>query len=157
MTEKFPSAKNVLLERVQAILQSGDKRDAKLAFICQAIHEIIPHCNWVGFYLIDDSDPGFLLLGPFVGEPTEHVRIPIGRGICGMVVERGESIIIADVSKETNYLSCSTQVKSEIVVPIFKNGKVIGELDIDSHRLAAFGDEEKVFYERLCTLVSKFL
>ena len=96
-----------------------------------------------------------LLLGPFEGEPTEHVKISFSRGICGKAAEIKKTFVVQDVSKETNYLSCSPKVKSEIVVPIFKNGKIAGELDIDSHTPSPFTDEDKAFLEKICEMVSK--
>jgi len=97
--------------------------------------ENVPHYDWVGFYLVDKAKKE-LVLGPFVGEPTEHVRIPFGRGICGQAAERRTTFVVQDVSKEGNYLACSPKVKSEIVIPLFKGGEIIGELDIDSHTLS---------------------
>jgi len=85
------------------------------------------------------------------------VRIPFGRGICGQAAERKETFVVQDVSKETNYLSCSPEVKSEIVVPIMKDGRVLGELDIDSHSLAPFTDEDREFLENICRLISEKL
>lgn len=117
----------------------------------------VSHYDWVGFYLVDKTRENELVLGPFEGEPTEHVRIPFGRGVCGQVVELGKTFIVQDVSKETSYLSCSPKVKSEIVVPIFKNGEIVGELDVDSHALSPFTGEDRVFLEKICEIVSKLL
>lgn len=82
------------------------------------------------------------------------MRIHFGEGICGQAAERKETFIVQDVSKETNYLSCSLKVKSEMVVPIFKNGKVVGELDIDSHTLSPFTSDDREFLENVCSIVS---
>ncbi|ODN29657.1 diguanylate cyclase domain-containing protein [Fervidobacterium thailandense] len=106
----------------------------------------VPYYNWTGFYLMDQE--GMLVLGPYVGEPTEHVRIPVGRGICGQAAERKVTFIVQDVTQESNYLSCSPLTKSEIVVPIFRNdGSVYGEIDIDSHYIAPFDDRDRRFLE----------
>jgi len=106
----------------------------------------VPYYNWTGFYLMDEE--GMLVLGPYVGEPTEHVRIPVGRGICGQAAEKKVTFVVQDVTQESNYLSCSPLTKSEIVVPIFKNdGSVFGEIDIDSHYVAPFDERDQKFLE----------
>lgn len=155
-----PSEKKAIFEQIlkdcDHILNSTSKnRDEKLLDICRLLRDRISYYDWVGFYLVDPNRPNELVLGPYVGEPTEHVRIPFGRGICGQAAETGETFLVQDVSKETNYLSCSPKVKSEIVVPIFKDGAIIGELDIDSHVLAPFTDEDQRYLEKLCERIAK--
>ena len=145
---------NSLLERVREIIKGPSGRDEKLRTICQLLIENVPHYDWVGFYFVDRSKKE-LVLGPFVGEPTEHVRIPFGRGICGQAAERRTTFVVQDVSKEGNYLACSPKVKSEIVIPLFKGGEIIGELDIDSHTLSPFTEEDRVFLEDVCKIVSE--
>lgn len=127
-------------------------REAALQEVCRLLAAGVPHYNWVGFYVVDASGQA-LDLGPFVGAPTEHVKIPFGRGICGQAAATGETFIVQDVSKETNYLSCSLDVKSEVVLPIFAGGKIAAELDIDSHELSPFSHEDRRFLEELCTLL----
>ncbi len=120
--------------------------DNLLENICKLLNEKVFYYNWTGFYLINDE--GLLELGPFVGEPTEHVKIPVGKGICGQAAERKVTFLIQDVSQETNYLSCSSHVKSEIVVPIMKSSEeVFGEIDIDSHYVAPFDERDREFLE----------
>jgi L-methionine (R)-S-oxide reductase len=114
----------------------------------------VPYYDWVGFYCVDSSK-NELVLGPFVGEPTEHVCIPFGKGLCGQAAERKETVIVQDVTKEPNYLACSPHVKSEIVVPVIKTGRLVGVLDIDSHTRSAFTAEDKRFLEPVCALVAK--
>lgn len=143
-----------LLGSVQALVAESTDRAATLQAVCQLLHDRVPHYQWVGFYLTDPDHERELVLGPFVGAPTEHVRIPFGRGICGQAAEQERTFIVQDVLAETNYLSCSPAVRSEIVVPLFKEGRVIGELDIDSHRLAPFTDADRAFLEQVCTLVA---
>jgi L-methionine (R)-S-oxide reductase len=89
--------------------------------------------DWTGFYMLDPDDPKTLVLGPFAGAPTPHVRIPVSQGICGAAVESGETVVVDDVNADPRYLSCSISTKSEIVVPIYASGRVVGEIDIDSH------------------------
>jgi L-methionine (R)-S-oxide reductase len=143
-----------ILEKVEEILERPSERDEKLSAICSLLQGQISHYDWVGFYLVDQENKRELVLGPYIGEPTDHVRIPFGRGICGQAGEREETFVIQDVSKETNYLSCSSKVKSEIVVPIFRDGEVVGELDIDSYTISPFTDEERKFLEQICVIIS---
>ncbi len=143
-----------LLEKVRAIVESHQQRTDKLGAICTLLRDSVPHYDWVGFYLVDDLQAQTLVLGPFAGEPTEHVKIPFGKGICGQAAETRETFIVQDVTQESNYLSCSPRVKSEIVVPILKEGQIIGELDIDSHAFAPFSDKDRLFLEEVCELVS---
>lgn len=139
------------------IVDSQGSRDQKLQGICRLLQERVGHYDWVGFYLVDPQRPRELVLGPYVGESTEHTRIPFGKGICGQAAEREETFVIQDVSREENYLSCSIAVKSEIVVPIFKEGRIAGELDIDSHQVEPFTEADQRFLEALCRKVSTVL
>ncbi|PLV59238.1 GAF domain-containing protein [Thermotoga sp. KOL6] len=139
----------VLMKDVEKILTESKE---PLKELCKFLRNHVPYYDWVGFYFVED---GKLKLGPFVGEPTEHVEIPFGIGICGQAAERRETFIVQDVSKETNYLSCSPKTKAEIVIPIFKDGEIIGELDIDSHSYSPFSEEDRKFLENVCSLVSK--
>jgi GAF domain-containing protein len=113
--------------------------------------------NWVGFYMLDPGDEQTLVLGAFVGAPTEHVRIPVTSGICGAAVAGGETIVVDDVKADPRYLACSIETRSEIVVPIRAAGKIVGEIDIDSHAPAAFGEEDRKFVERCAEVVGKFI
>ncbi len=146
-----------LLDEARSMLTGTGSRDMKLGSVCVLLAGRVPHYNWVGFYLRDPSGREELVLGPYVGDPTDHTRIAFGRGICGQAASRGVTFVVQDVSKETNYLSCSARVKSEIVVPILKGGEVAGELDIDSHALAPFADEDREFLEAVASQVAKIL
>ncbi|MDD2890278.1 MAG: GAF domain-containing protein [bacterium] len=143
-----------LVDKITVIVDNNLERDGKLKDICKLLKDNIPHYNWVGFYIAENSKPE-LILGPYIGAPTEHTKIPFGKGICGQAAERKETFVVQDVSKETNYLSCSINVKSEIVVPIFKDNKIVGELDIDSHTTSSFTKEDKDFLENICKIISK--
>jgi len=145
---------DLLLERIREIVNSSLERDEKLRSICKLLRENFSHFNWVGFYLVNEAKGDELILGPFEGESTEHVRIPFGRGICGQAAQTKKTFLVQDVSKETNYLACSPKVKSEIVVPILKGGELVGELDIDSYRLSAFTEEDREFLEKVCEILS---
>jgi GAF domain-containing protein len=126
----------------------------RLERVCRLLADSRPGYDWVGFYLVTAGSPRELVLGPFVGAPTEHVRIPFGRGVCGQVAVSGCTVVVDDVSREANYLSCGTDVRSEIAVPVFHAGAFVGELDIDSHRPAAFSAEDRSLLERIADRVS---
>jgi L-methionine (R)-S-oxide reductase len=146
-----------LAKKIGEVLKSKVDRDEKLETVCKLLRDNVSYYNWVGFYVVDRKRQKELVLGPFEGEPTEHARIPFGRGICGQAAERRKTFLVQDVSKETNYLSCSANVKSEIVVPIFKNEEVVGELDIDSHALSPFTKEDETFLKKIGEMTSRIL
>lgn len=148
-----PNVFDSVLNGVKLVVVGGGDRDRGLKAVCKLLAVSIAHYDWVGFY-IADTEKRKLTLGPFVGEPTEHTEIPFGSGICGQAAETKETFVVQDVSRETNYLSCSPLVKSEIVVPVLKDGEIVAELDIDSHTLSPFTDEEKEFLEEVCRAVS---
>lgn len=125
--------------------------------IVQAIAGKLSHYNWTGFYMLDAMEPETLVLGPFVGDPTPHVRIPIAQGICGAAAASGITVIVDDVNADPRYLSCSIRTKSEIVVPIRARGKVVGEIDIDSHSPAAFKQMDRVFLEEVAGIVGRYM
>jgi L-methionine (R)-S-oxide reductase len=125
------------------------------------LHDRMLKYNWVGFYMLEDkspdSQPRMLALGPFQGAMTPHTRIPLNQGICGAAAGTGKTIVVDDVTLDNRYLACSTETKSEIVVPVFVRNKVVGELDVDSHFPAAFGDEDRKLVEYCASLVGKQL
>ena len=123
--------------------------------ICDILKQRVEHYDWVGFYLVDKKTYRELILGPFSGEDTDHRRIKFGEGICGQAADKKEVFLIQDVSKESNYLSCSPVVKSEIVVPVFYDNEIIGEIDIDSHKISPFSEEDTLFLEALANRLSK--
>ena len=146
-----------LLEQVRETATTKSESTEKLAAICRLLRKNVSYYNWVGFYLVDPERRNELLLGPYEGEPTEHARIPFGRGICGQAAETRKTFVVQDISKERNYLSCSLNVKAEIVVPIFKKGKIIGEIDVDSHIQSPFSHEDEDFLGNVAKMVSKIL
>lgn len=146
-----------LKKRLLSIIESPkENTDEKLQKICQLLDQEISYFNWTGFYF-RNVDKEELILGPYVGAETEHTHIPFGRGICGQVAVSGETFVVPDVSKEDNYLSCSISTKSEIVVPIFKNGENIGQIDIDSHKIDPFTQEDIELLEWLCEEVARIV
>lgn len=148
-------------ERLRAILQSkagGSAEDGSgssgLQSLCDLLRLSDPRFGWVGFYLVDPGEPGSLVLGPFSGEPTVHVRIPFGRGVCGRAASTLETIVVADVSSDSDYLACSPTVRSEIVIPVFHSGRLVGELDMDSDTPSAFTPGDREFLEEIASLFS---
>ena len=130
----------------EIIEENNLKRDQKLLIICELLNAEISHYNWVGFYFANHENRT-LHLGPYVGAPTDHIVIPFGKGICGQVAESNQNFVVPDVAAQDNYIACSFTVKSEIVVPIFVNNVNIGQIDIDSHVLAPFNEEDERFLE----------
>jgi len=110
-----------------------------------------PGYTWVGIYLLDGNE---LVLGPYLGKPSPHTRIPLGRGICGAAATEKATIIVDDVNADPRYLACSLETKSEIVAPIMLDGQVLGEIDIDSDALAAFGDEDRALVEAVAAMLA---
>lgn len=127
--------------------------------IVTSLRENLPSYNWVGFYMIEETqgEEPMLVLGPFVGADTPHKRIPLNQGICGAAASSGETVVIDDVNSDPRYLACSLETKSEIVAPVYAHGKVVGELDIDSHQPAAFRGEDQKLVEACAALVGKYL
>jgi GAF domain-containing protein len=126
-------------------------------FCVGIIAERLSYYNWAGFYMRDPNDENVLVLGPYRGAPTEHVRIPVTEGICGAAVAQGETVIVEDVSADPRYLACSLETRSEIVVPIRARGKIVGEIDIDSHTINAFGADDRSFLEECAEVLGHFL
>lgn len=146
-----------LMVRLDEILSSSMPAEEKLHFVVNMLRNDVAYYDWVGFYLVDKNVPDELELGVYAGEETDHTRIKFGQGICGQAASTLKNFVVQDVSKEHNYLSCSIKVKSEIVLPIFHAGKLIGELDIDSHTLSPFSDDDVQFLEGVCQRVAPLL
>jgi L-methionine (R)-S-oxide reductase len=120
--------------------------------VVEVVHDRFEHYSWVGIYLVEGDD---LVLGPWKGpQATEHVRIPVGQGICGAAAATGRTEVVDDVAADERYLACFPSTRSEIVVPIVYEGRVVGEIDIDSDRPAAFGEADRAYLERVAVLIS---
>ena len=133
-------------------LEAIRSADDPLGKAVEVLEEGFDHYSWVGIYLVEGDD---LVLGPWTGpEATEHVRIPVGEGICGAAAATGRTEVVDDVNADPRYLSCFPSTRSEIVVPIAHEGRVVGEIDIDSDRPAAFGEDDRALLERVALLVS---
>jgi L-methionine (R)-S-oxide reductase len=126
--------------------------------MAKLLHERMLKYNWVGFYMLEPgARPPMLVLGAFEGAMTPHTRIPLNQGICGAAASSGHTVVVDDVSKDPRYLACSLETRSEIVVPVFVHGKVVGELDIDSHFPAAFTPEHQELVQHCAMLIGRKL
>jgi L-methionine (R)-S-oxide reductase len=132
------------LERVTKAIDAATDGQRATAAAVAVLKKQMPAYTWVGVYFLDSNE---LVLGPFVGKPSPHTLIPLGRGICGAAAAEKATIIVDDVNADPRYLACSLETRSEIVVPIMLDGEVLGEIDIDSDHLAAFGEDDKALLE----------
>lgn len=150
--------KKVIFERLLPMVEKASREIDDLDYFYHEVVKIldsnVPYYNWTGFYFMQD---GLLQLGPYIGRPTEHVKIKVGQGICGRAVAENSTIVVDDVTKEENYLACSIETKSEIVVPIRVGDEIVGEIDIDSDEKSAFDDDDRRFLEAVADIVSKKL
>ena len=130
-------------------------RKAVYDAVVQFLNAKIPHYNWVGIYEVSGEE---LVLESWRGlHATEHTRIPIGQGICGLAARTGATVNVPDVSKDPRYLQCFLSTSSELVVPIFQGGKVIGEIDIDADKVNSFNEHDEQFVEAAAVLVAQAL
>jgi len=148
---------DLLKPQIETITNSKEAtKNEKLLSICELLEEKIPYYNWVGFYF-KNGDKNELKLGPYVGEPTDHIIIPFGKGICGQVAESNQNFVVPDVAAQDNYIACSITVKAEIVIPIFVNGENIGQIDIDSNTANPFSIDDESFLEFVCKKVAALI
>jgi len=138
-------------QKIQHLLQQQREGDI-LQQIVDVLYEGFEKYNWVGIYLVRGDE---LILGPWRGvQATEHTRIPLGRGVCGAAATSGKTEVVDDVSQDTRYLSCFVTTRSEIVVPIKRDQRILGEIDIDSEEPAAFDANDVVFLEKVADMLS---
>ena len=140
-------AKEILVRVDSAI---GESRGTKAReSVVRLLNSVVPNYSWVGVYLVDGTD---LVLDAWAGpSPTEHVRIPMGKGVCGYAAKSGRTEIVSDVSKDPRYLQCFVSTKAEMVVPIVRQGSVVGEIDIDSDQLNVFSSVDREFLEAVAS------
>jgi GAF domain-containing protein len=140
----------------EALARELDRIDDREAAMTRAVELLkkMPRYQWVGIYLLEGDE---LVLGPFRGKPSPHTRIPLGRGICGAAATAKATIVVDDVNSDPRYLACSIETQSEIVVPIMRGDRVLGEIDIDSDTRAAFGREDRELLERVAALLAEKL
>lgn len=147
-----------LINEIDALGASAASAQELMEGITKLLHQKMLRYNWVGFYMLEkEGATDMLVLGPFRGTMTPHTRIPLNQGICGAAASTGQTVIVDDVSADPRYLACSVETKSEIVVPVFVNKKVVGELDIDSHFLAAFAASDRALCEHAAAVLGRWL
>ena len=142
--------------QVIGIIEKNTNSAETMQQICDLLRKEVTHYNWVGFYF-KNGNKLELKLGPYAGAPTDHSVIPFGKGICGQVAESNENFVVPDVQAQDNYIACSISVKSEIVVPLFKNGENIGQIDIDSDTPDPFSEHDERFLEFVNQKVAEIL
>ena len=140
----------LLRKQVESLTEGESDLTANLANVAAAIQQSFQFW-WTGFYLVRGEQ---LVLGPFQG-PVACTRIPFGRGVCGTAWQRRETVVVPDVEAFPGHIACSSASRSEIVVPILRNGEVLGVLDIDSRELATFDDEDAAGLEAVCATLEK--
>ena|SRR5690606_18249791 len=146
-----------LKPKVVALLSKEERSlTDKLTDICELLKRSIDYYNWVGFYF-KNGDKQELKLKAFAGEPTDHIIIPFGKGICGQVAVSNENFVVPDVKAQDNYIACSIDVKAEIVIPLFVDGENIGQIDIDSHSVDPFSKEDEDFLTFVNEHVAQFI
>ncbi len=140
-----------LLNTISALATIASDARGLMADAVDLLQRERPHYNWVGVYLLENGE---LVLGPFVGKSTPHTRIALNKGICGAAASTGKTIIVDDVNLDARYLACSLETRSEIVVPIIRDGRVLGEIDIDSDTPAAFTADDRRLLEAVAKIVA---
>jgi GAF domain-containing protein len=144
---------DTVVANLESMIQNGADFDSILEAAVRDLHETNPRFNWTGIYeLFDDQ---VLRLGPFVGAPTDHVFIGVGRGVCGSAIAEKRNMNIPDVRRESNYLACSAETRSELVVLIRTGDVIHAQIDIDSHQVGAFDDEAVAAVQRVADLLAK--
>jgi len=146
-----------LLREFQDFALTAPTAKSVMEHIAQRLHEKMTRYNWVGFYLVDPTDSGILLVGPFVGSFTPNARIPLNKGLCGAAASSGQTIVVHDVSADSRYLSGSPMVRCEIVVPISVKNNLAAELDVESYFDNTFTQSEQEFVEACATVVGEYL
>lgn len=143
--------KNTLLTQLEALLSAETDPVANMANTAALVYNGLAGLNWAGFYLLKE---GVLVLGPFQGKPA-CVRISVGRGVCGTAVQLRKTVLVPDVHQFPGHIACDSASQSEIVVPLIKNGVMLGVLDIDSPRKGRFNQEDQVFFEKVAEILLK--
>jgi GAF domain-containing protein len=144
----------ILLADIQRAIAAAPSGQAAMVDTVALLKARLPHYTWAGIYVLEGDE---LVLGPYLGRPSPHTRIPLGRGICGAAAAERATIVVDDVHSDSRYLACSIETRSEIVVPIVTagaNSRVLGELDIDSDRPAAFGQSDRDLLEAVAALLA---
>ena len=146
MTHPTDIDTTTLADDIDRTIHAATTRQNAMEAAVATLKDRLPYYSWVGIYLLDDDE---LVLGPYLGKPSPHTRIPLNRGIWGAAASEKQTIIVDDVNSDSRYLACSIETKSEIVVPIMDGDRVLGEIDIDSDRPAAFGTKDRELLEKV--------
>jgi len=146
-----------LLREFETVAKTGMPATALMERMARRLHEKMTRYNWVGFYLVDPTDSGILLVGPFAGSFTPNARIPLDRGLCGAAAVSRQTVVVDDVTKDPRYLAGSSMVVSEIVVPILVPNALAAELDIESYFPSTFTKPEQDFVEACARIVGSYL
>jgi L-methionine (R)-S-oxide reductase len=139
-----------ILDTLRERITRAQSHHEAMVQVVNTLKDQMPHYSWVGIYLLEGNE---LVLGPFVGKPSPHTRIPLDKGICGAAASQGLTIVVDDVDLDPRYLACSLETRSEIVVPIRRGDRLIGEIDVDSDKKAAFGDADRDLLEATAALI----
>lgn len=150
-------AQKEILQEFQSYAHAAANTQSLMEHISRGLHEKMTRYNWVGFYLVDPADAGYLIVGPFAGSFTPNARIPLQSGLCGAAASGGQVVVVQDVSKDPRYLAGSNLIKSEIVVPIFANKKLAAELDVESYFTDTFNKTEQEFIEACANVVARYI
>ena len=150
----FSDAHKKIAERIRQQLTAISDHEAAMTTVVATLKETMPRYTWVGIYLLEGHE---LVLGPYLGKPSPHTRIPLGRGICGAAATERTTIVVDDVNSDPRYLACSIETRSEIVVPIMRGDVVLGEIDIDSDAKAAFGNSDRELLESVAAILAEKL
>lgn len=146
-TDKIAQYQSII-PQIEALITGESDLVANLANICAALKEQF-NWFWVGFYLVKDNE---LVLGPFQG-PVACTRIALDKGVCGTAWQQAKTLIVPDVDAFPGHIACSSLSRSEVVVPLFANGNIVGVLDVDSENLAHFDEIDKQYLEQLVSLI----
>ena len=146
-----------LLHEIQSYAVTATSSQSLMERTAKRLHEKMTRYNWVGFYLVDPTDAGYLIVGPFAGSFTPNARIPLNTGLCGAAATTGKVVVVQDVTKDPRYLAGSSMVKSEIVVPIFVERKLAAELDIESYFADTFANDDQEFIESCSAVIGGYL
>lgn len=153
-TASKPELYNQLLAAADALTAGEPDAVANMANVASLLGEFLPDCNWVGFYRMVGAEVAQeLVLGPFVGRPA-CIRIAIGQGVCGAAAASGETQLVADVHAFPGHIACDATTRSELVVPVIRDGAVIAVIDLDSPELGRFDGEDRVGIEQLARLLA---
>jgi L-methionine (R)-S-oxide reductase len=146
-----------LLQQIESFARTAPTAQPVMEWVAKRLHEKMTRYNWVGFYLVDPVDSGYLIVGPFAGSFTPNARIPLNTGLCGAAASSGQVIVVQDVSKDARYLAGTSLVKSEIVVPIYLDKKLAAELNVESYFADTFNNSEREFVQACAEVVAKSL